>query len=870
MKTHTLRILILLLVAAGAVAAEEKIVIGGLDGLQMDHHRQRYPVLLALSGGGARGLTVVGILRAFEEKGIEVKAVAGTSIGGIIGGLYASGYTPDELSEIVTDLDFNAFFSNSPSRTSMLLTRRQERDRHLLSIRFDGLRPVIPRGLTAGQKLTSLITELTTKASYQSGAEFSRLSIPFKTICTDIVSGQEVVLDSGSIADAMRATMAFPLAFTGLEDENRVLMDGGMVTPIPVALVKGMENSKYPVVAINTASRLLPKEELITPVDIANQVTSIMTADQLAEQLKQADFVINPPIDDFVSSDFKHKDSLIAIGYSSGLKAADSIIELISRESSSVEYPIGQVTVSGLTPEGQGIIHDRLHGLTLTRRQLEAELKLLALELGLFRIEADISQLTPDSSRMRSVALAVDAVDCLPYEQTEVVFNGNTIFDDATLRGHLIASDKQITPQKLKAGLKRIEQLYHDSGFDLSHVKDVRIDPQCRTIEIDIDQAVIERIDVENNVKTRDWYVRSYFPLEAGEPYSTTKADEGISNIYGTDLFDRVTVEVRPSDEGAVVKIGVEEKQSRQFRLGWHWHDEYRSEEFVEFLDDNVGGIGLQYILHARYAPDRQNYHASFKTDRILSSYLTGRVTVFHRRIDRQLYVNDSDEDGVRRELKTGFNLVLGQQIARLGTVSATLTSEHVKYDEPDSDIERKFDLRTLTFESLLENFDQIPFPTRGSRHTFQISLAGKLLGGDEEFTRFYASFEGYFPITRYLNYHPRLAIGISRSGLPPSEQFYLGGLHSFVGFRTHQLAGDKMFIFSSEVRFKLPLLLYLTARHDMGEVYVSSDQIKLRNLRHGVGAALAFDSPIGPFEFGYGIVNSDIDRFYVNIGLDF
>ena len=169
-----------------------------------------------------------------------------------------------------------------------------------------------------------------------------------------------------------------------------------------------------------------------------------------------------------------------------------------------------------------------------------------------------------------------------------------------------------------------------------------------------------------------------------------------------------------------------------------------------------------------------------------------------------------------------------------------------------------------------VELFDRIPFPNSGNRHLVQLQLAGKYIGGDEEFTRFYASFETYFPLGRYLNYHPHLAIGISRSGLPPSEQFFLGGLHSFAGFRTHQLAGDKMFIFSNEVRVKLPLMFYLSGRHDMGEVYVSSDQIKLRNLRHGVGISLALDSPIGPCELGYGIVNTDLDRFYVNVGFRF
>ncbi len=869
MKTILAHIVIIVALVASSAGADDTLIVGGIEGLDVFDARESYSISLALSGGGARGLSVIGVLKAFEEKSIKVCAIAGTSMGGIIGGLYASGYSPDELSSIVSELNFNQLFSNSPSRQSMLLTRRQDRDRHLLSVRFDNFRPVIPRALTAGQKLTSLITELTTKANYQCGADFSRLPIPFKTISTDIVSGREVVLDKGSIADAMRATMAFPLAFTGLESENQILMDGGMVTPIPVKLARMMCDSVDVVVAVNTSSQLLPKEELITPIDIANQVTSIMTADQLARELEAADYVIEPPIDNFVSGDFKFKDSLIQLGYNIGLTAADEIINMIEMRQESILSFVDSVIVTSLSPAKAEHLRNYFRKRKISRKDLISELKALTLELDLFRLQVIIEEsdsgLSPDSV----VTLKIDGYENFRFADTWLQFSGNTLFDEVALSLELLSTDSLITPQSLKNGLDQILALYHDQGYDLVNIKKVEVDPGNRTIYIVIDEAIIESVDVELNENTRDWYIRSYFTQDVGELFSTSEAGKGIANIYGTDLFDRVTVRVLPSDQGAIVKIGVEEKKSYQLRLGWHWEDEYKSEEFVEFVNDNVGGIGLQYLFHARYAPHRQNYYATLKTDRIVSTYLTSRINFFHRRINRPMYINDIQTD-IRKERKTGFDLVFGQQIARFGAVSAGFTLEEIEYADINSGVKRKFGLRIIKLESLVENIDRLNFPNSGNRHTIQLQLAGKYIGGDEEFTRFYSSFETYFPIGKYLNYHPRLGIGISRSGLPPSEQFFLGGQHSFAGFRTHQLAGDKMFILSNEVRVKLPLLFYITGRHDLGEVYVSSDQIKLRNLRHGVGISLALDSPIGPFEFGYGIVNTDIERFYVNVGLRF
>jgi len=848
---------------------EDTLIIGGLDGLDISDNRESYSISLALSGGGARGLSVIGILKAFEEKSVKVCAIAGTSIGGIIGGLYASGYDPDQLALIGSELSFSELFSNSPTRTSMLLTRRQDRDRHLISARFEGLRPVVPQALTAGQKLTSLLTSLTARANYRCRSDFSRLPIPFKTISTDIVSGTEVVLDTGSIADAMRATMAFPLAFTGLEVENQILMDGGMVTPIPVELVRTMCDSVDIVVAINTASKLLTMKELITPLDIANQVTSIMTADQLERQLHAADYVLNPPLDNFASSDFKDKDTIISLGYNWGLAAADSIIEIIKQRKPTGELVISEVDVSSLDEGKTEILRDRLVGRKLTRKELVAELKALCGQLGLFRLLARIQRTDISDPQGTRVIVRISAVENFHFEDTWLTFTGNTIFDNSALARKLFEADSIITSTSLKQGLKDIVALYEDRGYDLANVRGVKIDSEKRIIVIEIDEAIIRRIDVENNRYTADWYIRSYFTLDVGQPYSTSVADDGIANIYGTDLFDRVTASVVPSEKGAIVRLGVEEKESRQVRFGWHWDDEYRSEEFLEFVDDNVGGIGLQYLVHARYAPRRQHYYTQFKADRILSTYLSSRINIFHHRINRAVFADNIEVD-TRKERKTGMDIVMGQQIARLGHASATFSAQRVEYYHVTTGIDREFDLRILKLESMLENFDRIPFPNSGNRHLVQLQLAGKYIGGDEEFTRFYASFETYFPLGRHLNYHPRLAIGISRSGLPPSEQFFLGGLHSFAGFRTHQLAGDKMFIFSNEIRVKLPLMFYLSARHDMGEVYVSSDQIKLRNLRHGVGISLALDSPLGPCELGYGIVNTDLDRFYVNVGFEF
>lgn len=841
-------------------------MVGGLDGLNPFDSTQRYQVLLALSGGGARGLAAIGILRAFEEKQISVAAIAGTSIGGIVGGLYVCGYSPDQLAAITRSTDFSKLFANKPSRLTMFLTQRQERDRHLLSVRFDGFKPTIPQALTAGHQLSSTLASLTSRAVYRAGRDFSRLRIPFKAVTTDIVSGRMEVLSSGSLADAMRATMAYPLAFTGLERNEQLLMDGGMVSPVPVEIAAGMSDATDFVVAVNTTSPLVAREHLISPIDIAGQVTSIMTRDKLLAELSRADLVISPVPDSITSTDFDLRDSIIEFGYRAGLRAADSIVALASTRADSSSFLVGKVVCNACSPT----LRVQFPNQRFTRKELIRFLSQEVVEQSLYRLTAHLKPLeshSGEADRDRALQLTITSEPALPMANLVISFRGVSRYADSTLIRQMDLPASALTAPALKRGLDRIVNLYVVDGYDLADIRDVMIDSARKTLTISVDEAIVRRIDVENNVKARDWLVRSYCPLKVGQPYSTRVASRGVSNIYGTDLFEQVSIEPLPCQDGVAAVISVREKQSTQVRLGWHWDDEYQSEEFAELLNDNVMGAGVEYALHAQYGNDHQLYSAEVKANRILSTYLTARFQVYHDRFDRQLFRVTDRSIGEREEITNGSCLTVGQQIKRLGTASAKLKIRDITSRDPQTKVEEEFRLRQLLFETHVETFDRWPFPRTGKRHFIELALAGEYLGGNVEFTRFFSSLESYFPFGNWLCYHPTVSVGLSRSGLPITEQFYFGGLRSFAGLRTNQVSGDKLLMFNQELRVKLPLRLYFFTRLDIGEAYATAEQIKLRNLRTGFGVSLAFDSPIGPVEFGYGVTNHRADRFYFSAG---
>ena len=151
-----------------------------------------------------------------------------------------------------------------------------------------------------------------------------------------------------------------------------------------------------------------------------------------------------------------------------------------------------------------------------------------------------------------------------------------------------------------------------------------------------------------------------------------------------------------------------------------------------------------------------------------------------------------------------------------------------------------------------------------------QVRFSQKYLGSGQSFTRFFSSLEAYYTIARNYTYHPKITVGLSNDGLPASERFYLGGIQSLYGYRGEALSGDKCLLLNQEFRLRLPLRFYASARWDIGDVYNHFDQLKLKNLRQGLGGALSLDTPIGPFELAYGRTNKGGERWYFSAGFEF
>ena len=824
---------------------------------------------LALAGGGARGLAQIGVLKVLEREEIPVDLITGTSMGGIIGGLYACGYSAQDLEKLALQINWQDLFSNAPPRLSLLPSQREENEKYLFQIYFEGFKPSIPKGLITGQKLTNLFTQLTMQANFEAGSNFDKLKIPFRAVTTDLATGQEVVLGSGDLSEALRASMAIPLVFTPVELDGRLLVDGGLVDPIPVEITKNM-GADF-VIAINTSSELLSSSRIKDPLDIANQTTSIMTLERKERELKKADFVISPHLDPYSSTSFDKVSELIKMGE----KAADSLVpqlELLlsksNKPSADSVYPIKDVEIAGsenLLPAPLKISLKLRKGETVSLFDLRSDLKNLY-STGYFKdAYVELSRGSGDYS------LTYHLRENPLFNQIE--FSGNRLFTPEELEKKISFPSERVANFKiLQEKLNQVIKLYQNSGYSLTHIESLDYNSSTGILKVVIDEGIISKIELSGNKRTKNWMVTRSVPLKEGQPYNSRLIQRGLSNLYSTGLFEAIYLKVLSEDEKKeqkVLRLDLQEKKFSFLRGGAHYNDEYYTEGFIQTGDNNVFGIGNEIYAHLQYGKRRENYSLNFKADRLFKTYLTYKLNLYWQREERRIYSEHKRVDSFE-EKRIGGLFSFGEQIARLGKASLEGRIEKANTEFESTQLKQNYQITSLTFRSVVDNLDKFPFPDNGKYHYLYAELSGKVFGGDLSYRKFFSSLESYFPLGSRLNFHPKVAIALSDGDLPLAEKFTLGGFGTLGGFYDQELKGDKLLLLNLGLRYKFYKSWYLTLRYDSGNTWPNLESIKLKNLRNSILSILSVSTPIGPIEFAYGRAEKKIDKFYFRLGLEF
>lgn len=269
---------------------------------------------VTLSGGGAKGLAHIGVLEALDSAGLKVDYLTGTSMGSIVGALYAMGYSGDAIEKMARELDWNSLFSNQPVLTDISYEEKKEYNKYIIEIPFEYGKPKLASGVISGEQLWLELARMCWPAN--GVRDFSKFNIPFKCIATDVSNGAIVTLDTGDVVMAIRASMAIPSIFTAVNYGDRKLVDGGVVRNFPVITAKEMGADI--VIGSNVSGGLRKSDQLLTPIDVIQQLGFYKDADDFKEEIQLCDIFIQHDLEKYSAASFGSVDSIIEAGKRQG------------------------------------------------------------------------------------------------------------------------------------------------------------------------------------------------------------------------------------------------------------------------------------------------------------------------------------------------------------------------------------------------------------------------------------------------------------------------------------------------------------------------------------------------------------------------
>jgi NTE family protein len=847
-------------------------------------------IALALSGGGSRGIAQIGVLKALEEAGIDIDIIAGTSMGSIIGGLYSAGYSTSQLDSIVQSADWNSLLTmeRQSNRTDFFIDQKITDDKAVFSLRLNGLTPILPVAFNNGQKFSNYLNLLTLQAPIHVKNNFDELRTNYRAVCTDLVTGNPVVLGSGSLSQAMRASSSVSFLLTPVRMDSITLVDGGLVANIPVNIARRL-GGDY-IIAVNTTSSLHKINELSLPWIVADQVVSIPMQLLNQAQLDDADIIINPDVKDKSATDFRNLDSIIQAGYDSAVphvqkirKEIDSLLHLNLKEK---EFFIKNIRLNSTS---SGI-----------ERDLQKKYSIKD-SVSSYEIQSDLYNLfnTGDYENLKIILSHDKNYVTLRMLYTEVPFINNIEVEGINYLDRSIALDildqligKRYNGEVVLKYLTKLINQYRIEGLSLAEITNLSFDRESGTLSVVIDEGTISQIIVEGNRYTNPGVITREFPFRKGDYFRAARVEQGLINLRSTNLFEDIVLTVKRTDNRNIIVLNVVERVSGIMRFGFRADDENKLQLSLDIRDENVFGTGTEFgVLFFGGARNRA-YIVEHKSNRIFNTYLTYNINGFYRfndvnaYRDKEVLADDRfsrEKFGEYRQIYYGGSFSLGTQVERFGNL---IFKGIYQVNEVKNKMERpataeRINLVSLRISSTVDTQDDYPYAHKGFFFNGVYETAQAILGGDVGFTNFAFEYRSHFTLNDIHTLTSKLAMGFGDKTLPLTQQYSLGGQNNFYGMHQDEFRGRQLFVSSLEYRYLMPFRIffdtYIKLRYDLGSIWEVQEQIRFKDLRHGTGVAFSFDTPVGPADFAVGrsfllkktgppVVWGDV-AFYFSIG---
>lgn len=836
-------------------------------------------VSLVLSGGGSRAISQLGVMRALEEAEIPVTSIYGTSMGSILGGLYSAGYSLEELDSIVINASWEDYFSaERTNRNDLFIDQKITEDKAILTIRFDGFTPIIPTSINTGQSVANFLTLLAINAPIRADSSFKNLLYDFGAVSADLITGNSILLSGGSLAQAMRASSSVSLLLPPVRQDSLLLVDGGIIANVPVKIAKDLNSDM--IIASNATSPLRKEGELKYPWEIADQLVSIPSKIINDQYLEYADFLIEPDINSKKNNDFTGLRNLIEEGYRAVLPQIDSIKKSVERKIKNsladdlIFYKNLELKENPSSKEKK--FFEKFSGRkSVSNKELLFELYEIYENGGIKNISIKI-----DTLGGRNV-LSLE-------EEKNRIINDVIIFGSSPLNksqlNYILSNlkEKPYCEKSLFNGLLEVSRFYRTKGYSLAQIESVDFNERNGILDVKISEGIVSEVLVLGTKRTNHQVITREFPISSGDIFKFEKAAEGLRNLQSTGLFEAVEISVQQKGNRNVIRLNIIEEYSKILRFGLRIDNEYLTQASIDFRNENFYGTGTEIGANITLGVRNRSYILEHKANRIFDTYFTYKLRGFYSMRDINVYSDDSSRANIDRnksaeykETHTGVSLGIGTQVERLGNF---IVEGKYQQDEINNQInfsgEGVINLATLKFIMSIDSRNKYPYPMNGFLAETYYETAQKVLGGDVSYTKFALDYSGFISFSDVHTIIPHFLIGFADKTLPLSQQFSLGGQFSFFGFRDYEYRGRQVFLSSLKYRAMLPVKIYfdtyLSIRYDLGSTWEKEEQIRFRDLKHGIGATFSLDTPIGPADFSVGksfTFENKPEEKYVNWG---
>ncbi len=845
---------------------------------------------LALSGGGARGLSQIGVLRALEEAGVEVNLIAGTSIGSIIGGFYSAGYTVNEIDSVALNTDWADLLSigEPTSREELFIDQKVTEDRAIFTLRLDGFKPILPTSFNEGVKFSNYLTLQSLFAPIHTKKSFDDLLINFRAVCTDLVNGNRVILDRGSLGRAMRTSSSVTFFLSPVKDDDRMLVDGGLVENIPVKTARDMGADI--VIAVNTTSPLHNLEELDIPWLVVDQTVSIPMKRLEKGMLSDADIVIEPNINNRSSIDFNNIDSLILKGYKTAVKNVSQIKSeidsFILNKTAENDFYIKNIFCEKDSSAQINLLYEKYSSVDSVLKSAVLMDLYKIFKTGLYQDIRAKLDFYKDSTTLRFI-----------YNPTPIIKTISVISEsgieksiiETILNSHI---KQPFKPRDVLQSLIEVIKKFRKKGYLLVTCTGVDFNKRSGHLQVFFSDGAIDKIIIDSNVS--ETLVKREFPLNAGENVIYNKIKDGLAGLRSTELFNDIDLSLIESEDENILKLMLKERVSSLLKVGFLVNTNYKAQFGLDIRDVNLFGDGTEAGLFLFGGASNRAYILEQIAHRVFNTYLTYKINLFYKFNDIGVYERTfsstektftSLKAGEYRQIFYGAALSLGTQIEKYGRLIFTgkYQIDKVKNLESNTIEPYKTKIVSLKIGATIDSRNKYPYPDDGVYFDGYYETAQSFLGGDEGFLLVGMDLSYLLKINKSNVFSTRLNIGFGDKTLPLSEQFTLGGQYSFFGAYEDEFRGRQIALASFKYQFKFPFKIffdtYFWFRYDLGSTWRNQELIRFKDLKHGIGGTLSFDTPIGPADFSVGrsfLLRKDIPEnplswgdilFYFSIG---